>query len=118
MLRSALLILLLSTSSSALCQDTRTLTLEEAVAMAARDNPSVQKASLEIEKSEDRLVAARTLRLPSFEFNLLESQTITALDFRFPKGVFGSYPTTGPIPAENTTVSTPLRPTTFLYARA
>lgn len=118
MLRSALLILLLSASSSALCQDARTLTLEEAVAMAARDNPSVQRASLEIEKSADRLAAARTLRLPSFEFNLLESQTITALDFRFPKGVFGSYPATGPIPAENTTVSTPLRPTTFLYARA
>jgi outer membrane protein TolC len=118
MLRSTLLILSLSISSSALCQDARTLTLEEAVAMAARDNPSVQKASLEIGKSADRLAAARTLRMPTFEFNLLESQTITALDFRFPKGVFGSYPATGPIPAENTTVSTPLRPTTYFYARA
>ena len=118
MLRPVLLALLLPITTSALCQDARTLTLEEAVAIAARDNPSVKKASLEIGKSADRLAAARTLRLPSFEFNLLESQTITTLDFKFPKGVFGSYPSTGPIPSENTIVSTPLRPTTFIYARA
>lgn len=121
MLRSTFLVLLITIPSVSLGQTValdETLTLEQAVAMALRDNPSIRQAVLEIEKSTDRIAVARTLRLPSFEFNLLESQTLTSLDFRFPKGIFGSYTTTGPIPSEDTKITTPRQPTTYLFARA
>lgn len=94
------------------------LTLEEAITLAIRGNPAIKKAELDIEISSDRLAAAATRRLPSFEVNLLESQTLTRLDFRFPRGIFGTYPSTGPVPNEDTTIGTSRQPTTFLYARA
>jgi len=123
MLRFALLALLLAFPDSVMCQAVparsgEMLTLEQAVDLALRDNPMIRKASLEVEKNEDRLSAARTQQLPSFELNLLESQTLTNLDFRFPKGIFGDYAGTGPIPAEDTRIGTPRQPTMYLFARA
>jgi len=43
------------------------LTLEQAIALALRDNRQVKNAMLEVNKSEDRLAAARTRRLPEFK---------------------------------------------------
>jgi outer membrane protein TolC len=103
---------------SAAAASAETLTLEQAVALALRENPLVRKAALETEKTADRLAVARTRQLPSFEINLLESQTLTNLDLRFPKGIFGSYSGTGPIPSEDTTIGTPRQPTMYLFARA
>ncbi|MDX2032062.1 MAG: TolC family protein [Blastocatellia bacterium] len=116
MLRFMLLIMLLAVSVPVRGQET--LTLEQAIALAMKGNAGLQRMAFEIEKSEDRAAAARTQRLPSFEINLLESQTLTRLDFRFPQGIFGTYPTTGPIPAQDTKIGTPLRPITYLTARA
>lgn len=127
MFRITSLFILLIIPVPALCQSrparsgpalAEKLTLEQAIQMAMRDNPSIRQASLAVEMSADRLAAASTRRLPSFELNLLESQTLTPLDFRFSRGAFGSFAGTGPIPAEDTRISTPRRPTTFLHARA
>ncbi|HEX2522302.1 MAG TPA: TolC family protein, partial [Terriglobia bacterium] len=41
------------------------LTLDQAIALALYENPSVREAELEAGKSEDRLAAARTNRYPS-----------------------------------------------------
>jgi outer membrane protein TolC len=97
---------------------TGTLTLEQAIKNAIRDNPALKRAALEIEMSDDRLAAAATRRLPSFELSVLESQTLTPLDFRFGRGVFGSYAGVGPIPSEDTKISTPRQPTMYLLAKA
>lgn len=123
MFRSVLLAFLLTVPTVILCQEPlpnsgQTLTLEQAIALAMQGNPAIKHGTLEAEKSADRYAAARTQRLPSFEINLLESQTLTRLDFHFPKGIFGSYPTTGPIPSEDTKIGTPRQPVTYLYARA
>ncbi|MBK7599623.1 MAG: TolC family protein [Acidobacteria bacterium] len=124
MFRSMLIILILAIMPlTCLCQlrppdRGEVLTLEEAITLAIRGNPAIKKAELDIEISSDRLAAAATRRLPSFEVNLLESQTLTRLDFRFPRGIFGTYPSTGPVPNEDTTIGTSRQPTTFLYARA
>lgn len=87
------------------------LTLEEAITLALRDNRQVKNAALEVNKSEDRLAAARTRRLPEFKFNALGSQLLSSIDFKFERGVFGNYPGIGPIPSEETVISTPRRPT-------
>jgi outer membrane protein TolC len=94
------------------------LTLDQAIKLAMRDNPSIKRASLEIEMSADRLAAASSRRMPAFELNVLESQPLTPLDFRFGRGVFGTYPQTGPIPSEDTKISASRVPTTYLVARA
>ncbi|HEU0174233.1 MAG TPA: TolC family protein [Blastocatellia bacterium] len=91
------------------------LTLEQAIALALRDNRQIKTTMLEVNKSEDRLAAARTRRLPEFKFNALGSQLLSSLDFKFEQGVFGNYPGIGPIPTRETVISTPRRPT-FIMA--
>jgi len=98
-------------------QEPDVLTLERAVEQAIGNNPKLKATAIEIDKSSDRLAASRTRRLPSFNLNLLESQTLTALDFRFSRGVLGSYAATGPIPSDDIKITTPRQPTTFLFAQ-
>ncbi|MFN0088279.1 MAG: TolC family protein [Blastocatellia bacterium] len=116
MLRFTLLLLMLAAPVTVRGQET--LTLEQAIALAMRGNPALQRMAFEIEKSGDRAAAERTRRLPAFELNLIESQAVTRLDFQFPRGVFGNYPSTGPVPAEDTKIGTPRQPFTYLFARA
>lgn len=122
MFRSILLVVFLSTVPLHCLSQSRlaggVLTLEQAIEMALTSNPAVRKAELDIGISSNRLAAAATRRLPSLEINLLESQPLTNLDFRFPRGIFGTYPQTGPVPGEDTRIGTPMQPTMFLYARA
>src|SRR5262245_24782284 len=66
-----------------------TLTLEQAIALALKDNRQAKNADIEVNKYTDKIAETRTLRLPSFTFNALASQLITPLDFKFEKGVFG-----------------------------
>jgi len=94
-----------------------TLTLEEAITMALRDNRQVKTAALEVSKSEDRLAAVRTRRLPEFKVSALSSQLLSSLDFKFEQGVFGNFPGIGPIPSADTTISTPRRPTTVVVGQ-
>src|SRR5262245_56314463 len=99
-----------------LCQQAtaEVLTLDEAIALALRDNRQVKNAALEVYKFPDRLAAARTRRLPEFKFNALGSQLLSSLDFKFEQGVFGSYPNGAPNPATDSVISTPRRPTFVL----
>lgn len=90
------------------------LTLEEAITLALRDNRQVRNAQLEVGKAEHQAAAARTFRLPKFEFNALATQNLTGLDFTFTRGVLGNYPNVGPIPDRDIKLRTPLRPTAIL----
>jgi outer membrane protein TolC len=94
-----------------------TLTLEEAITLALRDNRQVKTAALEVSKFEDRLAAVRTRRLPEFKISALSSQLLSSLDFKFEQGVFGNFPGIGPIPNVDTTISTPRRPTTVVIGQ-
>jgi outer membrane protein TolC len=95
----------------------RQLTLDAAVSMAMTNNRQVKRTALDVEKAQDEVAATRTMRLPNFSLYLLESEVLTRLNFQFPEGTFGSFPVIGPIPAHNTTISTPLRPTTYIFGR-
>jgi outer membrane protein TolC len=54
--------------------------------------------------------------LPTFRLNLLELQPLTHVDFHFPPGSLGTYASTGPIPAEDATIRSPLLPATLFLA--
>src|SRR5262249_12341823 len=93
------------------------LTLEQAINTALRDNTQVKNAAIDVSRSDEEYAAARTKRLPSFKLDILGSQQLTPIDFTFERGVFGTYPGIGPIPADNTKLSTPMQPTAIFITR-
>ncbi|MCI0562055.1 MAG: TolC family protein, partial [Nitrososphaera sp.] len=124
MIRSLVLVLLglFVIPSVTWCQEavsppSRLLTLEQAIATALQNNRLVKNAALEVEKSEDQVAATRTYRLPAFKLYTLGSELLTQIDFLFERGVFGTFPGTGPIPAEDTTISTPQQPTALVIGQ-
>ena len=61
-------------------RDAEELTLEQAIAIAFRDNRQVKNAQLAISKAGDELAATRTLRLPSMNLYALASQQLVKQD--------------------------------------
>jgi outer membrane protein len=61
-------------------RDAEELTLEQAIAIALRDNRQVKNAQLAISKAGDELAATRTLRLPSMNLYALASQQLVKQD--------------------------------------
>jgi len=112
-----LLIFLICCGFTARAQDSTpglpTLTLEEAVQLAQANNRQVKNAILTAAIDEDQVAEARTYRLPSVNIYALGSQLLTPVDFTFQKGIFGSFPGIGPVPATDTKIHTPLRPTFY-----
>lgn len=91
------------------------LSLQQAIDLAMQNNRGVKGAALEIDKSQEAVAAARTHRLPVFNLYLLESQLLTRINFDVKQGQFGTFPGIGPVPATQTSISTPLRPTTYVF---
>jgi len=94
------------------------LTLDAAVLLAMTNNRQLKRIVLEVEKAEEAVAATRTERLPQFNLTLLESELLAPLNFQFPEATFGTFPGIGPIPARNTDISTPLRPTPYIFQTA
>jgi len=95
-------------------QTSELLSLEQAKELAIRNNRSVQNSKLAVDKVDDQLAATRTLRYPSFNLYSLASLQLASLDFTFERGVFGTYQGIGPVPATDTVISTPRRPTAII----
>jgi len=114
MIRPLLLLLLFGTGFSTFAQNAvRVLTLEDAVSLAQASNRLVKNAQLSVSMSDDQVAEARTYRFPSLNLYALGSQLLTPVDFTFQRGAFGSFPGIGPVPATDTRIHTPLRPTFY-----
>lgn len=94
-----------------------TLTLNQAIKIALENNRSAKNARIEVDKAGDKLAALRTRRLPAFKLDTLFSKPLTSFDTNFEKGVFGTYPGIGPVPAENTVVTSSTNPTALVIAQ-
>ena len=94
------------------------LTLDAAVSLAMANNRQLQRAVLEVQKAKDAVEAAKTQRLPQFSLYLFESELLSPLNFQFPAGEFGTFPSIGPVPPRTTDISTPRRPTTYIFQTA
>jgi outer membrane protein len=118
--RLATAAILIATSLHARAQPVATrgdpLPLDQAIHLALDHNRQLATATLEIDKAGDALAIARTKRLPIVDLNLQAAQLLTKLEFTFPTGAFGNFPTTGPIPPAQTVISTPRRPAALFYA--
>lgn len=97
-------------------QDTEAplLTLDDAVSLAVSNNRLVKNSALEAQKFDSRVSTARSLRLPQFHFSVLGGELLNSVDFTFPRGAFGTYPSTGPIPQNEAKVHTPRRFATYI----
>lgn len=80
------------------------LTLDNAIASAVASNPRLSNASLDVQKASDGVEAARTLRYPQMQLDVLGSHNLTSQSYTFDQGIFGTYPIIGPIPATSTTI--------------
>ena len=121
MTRALLLALLLITAGAAqqaLAQETReVLNLDQAIQIALKNNREAKNARLDIEKSEDKLAAYRTRRLPAFKITSTITQPLSSFDTTFEKGVFGTYPGIGPVPNEDTVIKSSTNTTGLFIAQ-
>ena len=94
------------------------LTIDQAVTMAVANNRDLKIVSLSVDSSKDKLLAAKTKRLPAFNLYAFGSQLLSPISFDVPAGQFGTYPGIGPIPAATTDITTPSQPTAYIFATA
>jgi len=90
---------------------TEMLTLEQAVALAMEHNRTLRSVTVEVQKAQDRLAATRTRQFPSINLYLLGAQQLRSFTYTLDRGVLGVYEGTGPLPAADTQLKTPLAPT-------
>ncbi|MDA0218034.1 MAG: TolC family protein [Proteobacteria bacterium] len=82
------------------------LTLEEAIALALIDNPSVVNADLDIDKSGTDIDAAQADYFPELKATVKSVSNLITQNYTFEQGAFGTFPATGPIPANDTDIGT------------
>ena len=94
------------------------MTLDQAVTIALEHNRNVKIAALSVDASRQQLLVAKTKRLPSFSTYVFGGETLTDVSLTIKKDQFGTYPATGPIPAQDTTITAPRSPTAYIVAQA
>jgi len=93
------------------------LTLDKAIEIGLENNRSTKNARLEAAKSDDRLAATRTHLYPGFKLSGGVSKPLTTFDTTFEKGVFGTFPGTGPVPNEDTVITSSTNPNAAVVAQ-
>ena len=94
------------------------LTIDDAVALALKGNLQLQSTVLDVDRAREGTAALKTTRLPQFQIYALGGETLRPIDFTIPKGALGSYPATGPIPAQSSSITTPQQFTGFIFGQA
>jgi outer membrane protein TolC len=113
-----LLLLVAGATRPVMSQDNgSTLTLDQAIQIALKNNRQTKNARLDIDKANDKLDAYRTRRLPSFKVSSLISQPLSSFDTTFEKGVFGTYEGIGSVPNEDTVITSSTNPTGLLISQ-
>src|SRR5689334_16280177 len=102
---------------AAACQAQETLTLEAAVSLALENNRALHNSALDALKAQERLNANRTKQFPGISVYALGAQQLQSFDFTLQKGVLGTYSGTGPLPAEDVHLKTPMAPTGMIVGR-
>ena len=115
--------LVLSQSGSLAAQDNvaspDVLSVDDAVKIALADNRTLKIVSLNLDVQKEKLAADKTRRLPSFNTYIFGSELLSPISYFIPQGQFGCcYPGIGPIPAQNTYLTTPSKPTATVLASA
>jgi outer membrane protein TolC len=111
-------LLVLVATSTCLAQQPPVLTLEAAISAAIAGNKQIQISALDVTKASEATAEARTARLPQLHSYILGGAALNPIDFTIPRGTLGVYPGIGPLPARDSTISTPRRLTALVYGSA
>jgi outer membrane protein len=91
------------------------LTLDQAIQIAIANNRELKIASLDVDKSNWKVAAAKTKRLPAMNGYLLGTGNLTSPTFDFKEGTFGNV---GNVPVPNRNINVPLSNGVTGYALA
>jgi outer membrane protein TolC len=94
------------------------LTLDEAIRIASGTNRDIHISKIEIIKAQEIVAQAKTNYRPKLDANVLAGVPLQPLNFRVPAGSLGTFPATGPIPATDTNIHSPVRFGAFVNASA
>lgn len=75
---------------------TDSLTLDQAINLALRDNHTIKIAQFEVAKTEEDISVAKTSRLPSLHFHTLFSENLAKNDIKIPNPAANQFPGLGP----------------------
>jgi len=99
--------------------DLPVLSVDDAVKIALADNRTLKIVSLNLDVHKEKLAADKTRRLPTFNTYAFGSELLSPISYFIPQGQFGCcYPGIGPIPAQDTYLTTPSKPTATVLASA
>ncbi len=76
------------------------LTLEQAINLALKQNHSIHLRSLSVEQTQSKKDEARSDYLPQIKASGSVLHITELAGIEIPKGAFGNYPATGPVPAK------------------
>src|SRR6201981_3286476 len=94
------------------------LTLDEAIRIASGTNRDIHISKIEIIKAKVTAGEVKKNYLAKLDANVLAGAPLQPLNFRVPAGSFGTYPATGPIPATDSNIHSPVRFGAFVNASA
>ena len=105
-MRTPCLIIILALSSVCTCAQESApageiLTLDQAIALAQKDNRQIKISLQNVLYTNDQILAARAQRYPQFNVQLTGGSLLTPVNVPFPRGVFGNV---GGTPVPNSTV--------------
>ncbi len=82
------------------------LTLDEAVAMSLGRNRLVRNSALDLAKAGNQIASAKTQFFPQFQVQVTPTYLLAPISVKLDQGAFGTFPSTGPVPAKDTTITT------------
>ncbi len=91
------------------------LTLDEAVRLAQKHNAQVQIGALDVNRAIEETNQIKTQRLPAFKVYANVGESLTPINLTIPLGALGSFPATGPVPSEDTSIKTARQVTGVIY---
>ncbi len=94
------------------------VSVDQAVKIALANNRTLKITSLQLDDTKESYLAFKTRRYPSFNTYAFGSQLLAPISFVVQEGQFGTYSGIGPIPATNTNITTPSKPTLYVFATA
>jgi outer membrane protein TolC len=72
-----------------------------------KGNRRVKSSVLDVSRAGEGTADVKTQRLPHFQIYVLGGESLRSIDFTIPRGVLGTYQGTGPIPGQDSKISTP-----------
>ena len=85
-----------TTRAQSLTSSTESLTLDQAIELALRDNHAIKIAEYGVARAEEDISAAKTSRLPSLHVHTLFSTNLAKNDLRLPNPAANQFPGLGP----------------------